>query len=79
MPMPTINAAVPAAASLAAPMLAKPKNAEEAAKQFEGLLIAQMLRSAREASASDENDPTSETMFDLAGQRFAQMLTGRGA
>ena len=78
MPIATIDTTVPAAASLAGPMLAKPKNAQEAATQFEGLLIAQMLRSAKEASASDEKDPTSETMFDLAGQHFAQMLADRG-
>jgi Rod binding domain-containing protein len=36
-----------------------------------------MLRSAREA-ASEQDDSTAETMFDVAGQQFAQMLADRG-
>jgi peptidoglycan hydrolase FlgJ len=68
----------PGAASLGTPAQPKPKNAAEAAKQFEALLIGQMLRSAREAAASDEHDSTGETMFDLAGQQFAQMLANSG-
>ncbi len=55
----------------------KPKNAAEAAKQFEALLIAQMLRSAREAAGLDQ-DSTSETMFDVAGQEFAKMIANNG-
>jgi len=65
------------AASLPPPPEAKPKNAAEAAKQFEALLIAQMLRSARESAGGDQ-DSTSETMFDVAGQQFAQMLANNG-
>lgn len=64
-------------AALAAPALPKPKNAADAAKQFEGLLIAQMLRSAREESQGDD-DSTAETMYDVAGQQFAQVLANHG-
>ncbi|HLH42390.1 MAG TPA: hypothetical protein VKV74_05360 [Bryobacteraceae bacterium] len=56
----------------------KPKTSQEAAKQFESLLIAQMLRAARESMAGDGSDSASETMLDLAGQQFAQMLADRG-
>jgi Rod binding domain-containing protein len=73
-----ISSAAPAAVSLTGSTLPKPKNAAEAAKQFEGLLIAQMLRSAREVAGSESDDPTAETMFDVAGQQFAQMLADRG-
>jgi Rod binding domain-containing protein len=58
------------------PNEAKPKNAKEAATQFEALLIAQMLRSARESGA--EEDSTASTMFDVAGQQFAKMLSENG-
>ena len=64
-------------ASLTTPADAQPKNTEEAARQFEALLIDQMLRSARE-TASDEEDSTAETTFDIAGQQFAQLIADRG-
>lgn len=53
-----------------------PKSAAGAAKQFEALLLAQMLRSARESA--DQDDSTAETMFDVAGQQFAQVLANHG-
>jgi Rod binding domain-containing protein len=54
----------------------RPKNAVDASKQFEALLLAQMLRSAHESA--DDEDSTASTMFDVAGQQFAQMLADRG-
>ncbi len=60
---------------------AQPKNAAEAAKQFEALLIAQMLRTAHESSGGsldDSDSSSSNTMFDVAGQQFAQMLANNG-
>jgi Rod binding domain-containing protein len=66
----------PVAPQIPAPNEAKPKNAAEAARQFEALLIAQMLRSARESM--QDGDSTAETMFDVAGQQFAQMLANNG-
>jgi Rod binding domain-containing protein len=69
-----------AAASLEVAAAPKPSKAEDAARQFEGLLIAQMLRSARESGglSDDETDSESSTMFDVAGQQFAQMLAQQG-
>lgn len=70
--------------ALAAPAQPKPKNAAEAAQQFEALMISQMLRSAHESGGkgfldpdSDEN-ATSEPLLDLADQQFAQMLANNG-
>jgi Rod binding domain-containing protein len=61
---------------------AKPSNAKDAATQFEGLLIAEMLRSAHEASPGgldgDDEDSQSSTLFDLAGEQFAQMIAKQG-
>ena len=69
-----------ATASLATPSQPKPTSAADAAKQFEALLIGQMMRTARE-SASDgslDEDSTSDSMFDLAGQHFAEMIANQG-
>jgi Rod binding domain-containing protein len=49
---------------------------EDAAKQFEGLMIAQMLRTAREET--EDEDSTSGTMMDLADQQFSQVLSNNG-
>ena len=68
-----------AAALAALPPQAKPKNVEEAARQFEALLIGQMLRSVREASTSDDDqDNASATMLDVADQQFSQLLAHNG-
>jgi len=73
-----------AAASLTASPQSKPKNAAEAAQQFEALMIGQMMRAARESGGggwldedSDEN-ATAEPLLDLAVQQFAQMLASNG-
>jgi flagellar protein FlgJ len=63
--------------TLSAPEAGKPRDAADAAKQFEALMIGQMLRSTREES-SDEQDSTGSTMLDLADQQFAKMLADRG-
>jgi Rod binding domain-containing protein len=65
-------------ASLGAPEQPKAKNAADAAKQFEALMIGQMMRTARESASTEGEDSTGETMFDLAGQQFAQMLANNG-
>ncbi len=73
-----------ATASLTAPVQAKPKNATEAAQQFEALMIGRMLRTARESGANGSLDPdsdesaTSEPLLDLADQQFAQILANNG-
>ena len=61
----------------------RPKNTEEASRQFESLLIAQMLRSVRE-SMSGGFDPEGQesgengTMMDMAEQQFAKVLAQNG-
>jgi flagellar protein FlgJ len=62
----------------AAPEAGKPKDAADAARQFEALMIGEMLRSAREAETDDEKDSTGSTMLDMADQQFAKMLADRG-
>lgn len=57
---------------------AQPKKAADAAKQFEGLLLGQMLKSARDATSGDEEDSSGQTMLDVADQQFAQVLANRG-
>jgi Rod binding domain-containing protein len=67
------------APQLPAPDAPKPKNAAEAARQFEAMLIAQLLQNARGSSVSgDEEDSTAATMWDLAAQQFSQLLAEKG-
>jgi Rod binding domain-containing protein len=66
-----------------APPDPKPKNTEEAARQFEALLIAQMLRSARESAgpglgSEEDGGNESGTMMDLAEQQFAKIMAQNG-
>lgn len=59
----------------------KPKNAAEAAREFEALMIGQMLRTAHESaggSLDDSDSSSADTMFDVAGQQFAQVLANNG-
>ena len=66
-------------AALPTPAQPKPHNVDGAAKQFESLLIGEMLRSAREsADDDDESDNTKQTMLDVADQQFAQVLANNG-
>lgn len=73
-----IQTAANEAALLGTPSPSRPKTPVEAAKQFEALLIAQMLRTARESIADGDSDSTADTMFDVAGQQFGQMLANGG-
>jgi Rod binding domain-containing protein len=60
----------------------KPTKIEDAARQFESILIAQMLRSGRESASAmgeeDESDSGGSTMLEVAEQQFAQMLARQG-
>lgn len=60
----------------------KPQPIGKAAKDFEALLIEQMLRSAREAGSGDwmgsADDQTGMPLGEMAEQQFAQMLAGNG-
>jgi Rod binding domain-containing protein len=60
-----------------APM-SKPKDAAGAAKEFEAMLIGQMLRSARESAQDRDSDATGEPMIDLADQQFSRLLANNG-
>jgi Rod binding domain-containing protein len=55
---------------------------KESAGQFEALLIAQMLRSAREESAGGwtgaSEDNSSASMMEMSEQHIAQMLAAQG-
>ena len=76
---------------LGIPAEPKPAKAEDAAQQFESLLIAQMMRSAWESAPGnlsngglgggeneDGEDSGSSLIRDLACQQFAQMLAKHG-
>jgi flagellar protein FlgJ len=60
----------------------KPETVQKAAKDFEALLIEQMLRSAREAGSGDwmggGEDQTGMPLGEMAEQQFAQMLSSNG-
>jgi Rod binding domain-containing protein len=65
----------------ASPAEPKPKNATEAARQFEALMIAQMLRTAHESTSSSldgDEESSSNALYDLAGQQFAEVLAHNG-
>ena len=60
-----------------------PEKIRKAAADFEGLLIAQMLKSAREAGGgmtgdADEEDETNSTVLELGEQQLAQVLASGG-
>ncbi len=56
--------------------VAKPTKIEGAAKQFEALMIAQMLRTARENT--EDPDSSGSTMLDVADKQFSQVLANNG-
>ena len=72
-------------APAAAPAKDTPERIHKAATQFEGLLIGEMLKSARESSSGgwmgtgDGDDAAGDSAMGLAEQYFAQaMATGGG-
>ena len=79
--MSTISASLPTSPLLSGDATPKPKDAAEAAKQFEALMLAQLLRMSRENtddSLSGEKDSTGDTMWDVAAQQFSQMMAKNG-
>jgi Rod binding domain-containing protein len=61
----------------------KTMTAKEAATQFEGLLIEEMLRSAHESSpgslgGDDEADAQNDNILDMATQQLAQVIAKQG-
>jgi Rod binding domain-containing protein len=79
---PPLVSALPSA--LAAPSAKdSPEKIRKAATDFEALLIAQMLKSAREAGGgvtgdADEEDATNSTVLELGEQQLAQVLSQNG-
>jgi Rod binding domain-containing protein len=71
------------ASFLNAPLVPEAKRLEDAARDFEGLLIGQMLKHARQASSGGwlgtGADGSSETMMEVAEENLAQILAAQGA
>ncbi|HTC32292.1 MAG TPA: hypothetical protein VK724_02920 [Bryobacteraceae bacterium] len=85
--MPTaLSAPLLTGATLAAPNPSAkdaPEKIRKAATDFEALLIAQMLKSTREAGGGmtgdeEEQDETNSTMLELGEQQLAQVLANSG-
>ena len=61
-----------------------PEKISGVAKQFEALMIEQMLKSARESSGGgwlgndDQDDPTGSLVMDMAEQGISQAMAARG-
>lgn len=57
-----------------------PSRLQNAASQFEALLVAQMLKSVRESASglTAENDDSMTTYSEMAEQQFAQALSAQG-
>ena len=62
------------AATPPTPNPAAPRNAAEAAQQFEALLIAQLLQAAQPEDA----DAASDTMWSVAAQQFSKVMAEQG-
>jgi Rod binding domain-containing protein len=84
---PAFSALVAAPAVSSGPFSPKrqdtPEKIQKAATDFEALLIAQMLKSARESGGgmtgdADEQDETNSTMLELGEQQLAQALSASG-
>ena len=58
------------------PEAGKRMTVEEAASQFEAMMIQQLLRPAM--ASEDAADKPGETMLDLASQQFSEMLAKQG-
>jgi Rod binding domain-containing protein len=63
----------------------KPDKIADSAKQFEGLLVGEMLKTARESSGGgwlsdedDQDDQTGSMVMEMADQGFSQALAARG-
>lgn len=59
-----------------------PAKVKETAQQFEAMLIAQMMKSARESSAGgwggESEDKAGDSMMDMAEQQLSQLLAAGG-
>jgi flagellar protein FlgJ len=64
-------------------VVAKPDKVTDAARQFEALVVGQVLKAAREASdggwLGTGDDQTGELALEMAEQGFAQAIASKGA
>lgn len=76
------GAALPPASLPAARPGRSPAEIEDAARQFEALLVGQLIRSARTAGSEGwlgtGEDQTASSVLELAEEQFAQALTSQG-
>ena len=61
----------------------KPRDAKEAATQFEGMLIGEMLRSVHDSNSGsldgdEDSDSEGDTTFSMAADQLAQMMAKQG-
>lgn len=61
----------------------KPVNVKEAATQFEGMLIGEMLHSVHDSNSGsldgdEESDSESDTIYSMAADQFAQLMAKQG-
>ena len=83
--MQAILRAFPSAPAEAPVPIRKPEGTKiaQCAKEFEGLLIGQMLRSAREATPGGNNansdEDSNSTLIELGEQQLGQALAASGA
>ncbi|MBY0502863.1 MAG: hypothetical protein K2X03_03070 [Bryobacteraceae bacterium] len=59
----------------------KPARIAAAAKEFEAVLIEQMLKEARTTGSSlagEEQDQATSTLKEIADQQFARLIAGQG-
>jgi Rod binding domain-containing protein len=63
--------------SAATPHKDSPERIQDAARQFEALLISQLLRDAREAHGDDQ-DQTTSSIHEMAEQQLAAAMSSGG-
>ncbi len=70
------------APGIGSPRAENPGKLRDAAKQFESMLVAQMLKSVRESvtglGGDDGGDNASSTYMEMAEQQFSQALSASG-
>jgi Rod binding domain-containing protein len=78
----SLNLSVPLLDTAAAPAEKTPSKLGDAARQFESLLIGEMLKSARESDSDgwlgSGSDSGSESAMGLAETQFAQAIASHG-
>jgi Rod binding domain-containing protein len=81
--MATLPSPIPRAEAAALAPRDSLEKIRKTATEFEALLIAQMLKSARESGGgmtgdADEEDETNSTVLELGEQQLAQVLSNNG-